>query len=285
MTDLDELRRIAYGRTTSPADEEAAATARVALADHAAEQQRAAERRAAEQRAEEQRAEEQRAAELGGHPEQPQNETHHQGAADEPGRLRRLASARRVWAVPAAAAFVVGSVLAGASVYLFVSTTPDDTIPRTAPDYALVDPYAEGTLAIPSGPVIPGDLAAAELAFARPQSQGDALEVADSSIDASSVRLITSLGTAIIYAARTVDAQLCLVVLDRSQQFFDATATSETTIRTCATPEVFATQGLSFEISDAVGGRERMHWNGGEVSTFSYWAADASTGSETGGSR
>ena len=282
MTDLDELRRIAYGRTTSPADEEAAATARVALADHAAEQQRAAERRAAEQRAEEQRAEEQ-AAELGGHPEHPQNETHQQGAADEPGRLRRLVTSWRVWAVPACAAFVVGSVLAGASVYLFVSTTPDDTIPRTAPDYALVDPYAEGTLAIPSGPVIPGDLAAAELAFARPQSQGDALEVADSSIDASSVRLITSLGTAIIYAARTVDAQLCLVVLDRSQQFFDATATSETTIRTCATPEVFATQGLSFEISDAVGGRERMHWNGGEVSTFSYWAAGASTDSETGG--
>jgi len=281
VTDLDELRRIAYGRTTSPADEEAAATARVALADHAAEKLRAAERRAAEQRAEEQRAEVQRAAELGG--EQLQYETHQQGAADEPGRLRRLVTSWRVWAVPACAAFVVGSVLAGASVYLFVSTTPDDTIPRTAPDYALVDPYAEGTLAIPSGPVIPGDLAAAELAFARPQSQGDALEVADSSIDASSVRLFTSLGTAIIYAARTVDAQLCLVVLDRSQQFFDATATSETTIRTCATPEVFATQGLSFEISDAVGGRERMHWNGGEVSTFSYWAAGASTGSETGG--
>ena len=281
MTDLDELRRIAYGRTTSPADEEAAATARVALADHAAEQLRAAERRAAEQEAAERSAAEQNAAELPDDAGQVPNES----PEEAPGRLRRLVTSWRVWAVPAAAAFVVGSVLAGASVYLFVSTTPDDTIPRTAPDYALVDPYAEGTLAIPSGPVIPGDLGAAELAFARPQSQGDALEVADSSIDASSVRLITSLGTAIIYAARTVDAQLCLVVLDRSQQFIDETATSETTIRTCATPEVFATQGLSFEISDAVGGRQRMHWNGGEVSTFSYWAADASTGSETGGSR
>lgn len=281
MTDLDELRRIAYGRTTSPADEEAAATARVALADHAAEQLRAAERRAAEQEAAERSAAEQNAAELPDDAGQVPNES----PEEAPGRLRRLVTSWRVWAVPAAAAFVVGSVLAGASVYLFVSTTPDDTTPSTAPDYALVDPYAEGTLAIPSGPVIPGDLGAAELAFARPQSQGDALEVADSSIDASSVRLITSLGTAIIYAARTVDAQLCLVVLDRSQQFIDETATSETTIRTCATPEVFATQGLSFEISDAVGGRQRMHWNGGEVSTFSYWAADASTGSETGGSR
>ena len=265
MTDLDELRRIAYGRTTSPADEEAAATARVALADHAAEKLRAAERRAAEQRAEEQRAEVQRAAELGG--EQPQYETHQQGAADEPGRLRRLVTSWRVWAVPACAAFVVGSVLAAASVYLFVSTTPDDTTPSTAPDYALVDPNAEGTLAIPSGPVIAGDLAAAELAFARPQSQGDALEVIDSKIDAASVRLISSSGFVTVYAARSVDGQLCLVAVDTSQQMFDQTSTSQTMIRNCATPDVFSAQGLEVEASDPADQRITMHWDGAEVMT------------------
>jgi len=267
VTDLDELRRIAYGRTTSPADEEAAATARVALADHAAEQQRAAERRAVEQEAAEQRAEEQRAVELGGHPEHPQNETHQQGAADEPGRLRRLVTSWRVWAVPACAAFVVGVALTAASAHLYSTTTPDDTTPRTAPDYALVDPNAEGTLAIPSGPVIAGDLAAAELAFARPQSQGDALEVVDSKIDAGSVRLISSSGFVTVYAARSVDGQLCLVAVDTSQQMFDQTSTSQTMIRNCATPDVFSAQGLEVEASDPADQRITMHWDGAEVMT------------------
>jgi len=268
VTDLDELRRIAYGRTTSPADEEAAVTARVALADHAAEQQRVAARRAAEQRAELQRAEhlrdaELRAAELRDGRDPAQNET----PADEPGRLRRLVSAWRVWAVPAFAAFVVGIALTGASVYLVSTTAPDGANPSNEPDFPLVDPIAEGTLAIPSGPMIVGDLAAAELALARPQSQGDALEVVDSFIDASSVRLIDSSGFVTLYAARSVDAQLCLVAVDKSRQLFDEASKSTATIVTCVAPDVFAAQGLAVEVSDPARGRITMNWNGSEVST------------------
>jgi hypothetical protein len=268
VTDLDELRRIAYGRTTSPADEAAAADARIALAAHENEQQRAADLHAGDLRA----------AEVRDHPEhEPSDAARHDDPAapeDGPGRLRRLVSSWRVWAVPACAAFVVGIALAGASVYLFSTTPPDDTNPGTVPDYALVDPYAEGTLAIPSGPAITGNLDAAEIALARPQSQGDALEVVDTLIDAGSVRLITSSGFVSVYAARSVDAQLCLVAIDTSQQMFDETSTAQTMVRNCAAPDVFAAQGVEVEVSDLAGRRARMHWDGSEVATTVMVTAD-----------
>ena len=266
MTDLDELRRIAYGRTTGPADEEAAATARVALADHAAEQLRAAaELRASELREAEQQEAEQRAHTEQPHPEQPDHEQ--PVPADEPGRLRRLVASWRVWAVPACAAFLVGIALTAASAHLYSATTADDTTARTAPDYPLVDPTAEGTLAIPSGPVVAGDLAAAEQTLARPQSQGDALESVDSMIDAGSVRLITSSGFVSVYAARSFDARLCLVAIDTTKRMFDETSSAATTIQTCVAPDVFAAQGIEIDASDPADRRMTLHWDGSEVTT------------------
>jgi hypothetical protein len=85
---LDELRRVAYGRTTSPAEEVAAAKAREELAAREAREAPVAE------------------------DAQPQPEI------AGPGYFARLGASWRMWVLPASAAFVLGIAVAVASVTL-----------------------------------------------------------------------------------------------------------------------------------------------------------------------
>jgi hypothetical protein len=110
MSELDDLRRIAYGRTTSAAEEAAAADARAALARHDAAVR--AERAALEADAFARTRAAERAPVSDGEPDADEHATLTiVEVGDEPGLLRRFAASWRVWAVPAFTAFVAGIVL------------------------------------------------------------------------------------------------------------------------------------------------------------------------------
>ena len=226
MSELDDLRRVAYGRTNTADDEAAAAEARAALArlDEQPQPSRADEEATAPE-----------------HTEDDERvtltivDTH-----GEPGYLRRLLTTWRVWAVPAFAAFVVGIVLTVASGLVLLQAS------RTGP--------AE---LVKSGEVVqgqqPGDLEKASALLASPQSDQDLLAVPMDSLDASTTHALTTPSGYLVYAAMSTDGNICLIIVT------DAAGYS-----TCTPPSGFANGGVwAGTTTDGV--NLKLWWDGVKV--------------------
>ncbi|WP_411699773.1 hypothetical protein [Conyzicola sp.] len=260
MTELDDLRRVAFGRTSNAAEETAAAEARAALAALEAHQgqvranheaaeftrARASARDAAAGATPGHEAESGKAVMTDGKPESAVS-----GGVtldvvevyDEPGYLHRLGATWRVWAVPAFAAFVVGIALTMAS-GLVVS----NLIARA--DFA--DTVASGE---PARGGEPGNLELATALLARAQTPEDVLPLVDESIDATTTHALRSPSGGQVYAAMSVDGNICLIVAD---------AAEGGTYSTCAPPSNFASGGIWVGTS-ADGVELKVRWDGVKV--------------------
>jgi len=225
MSELDDLRRVAYGRTSTPEEEAAAAVAR-------------AELEARERPVEAPAVDEPEVAE-------PETAEMIDESNDEPGQLRRLATTWRAWAAPALAGFVVGIVLTAACGAALFSerqaAAPENT---TAPSPGIEE--AQGTLAIESG-----NLAAATAVLARPQEAKDTLAALDGSIDPASTRMLRAFSAYTVYAATSIHDEICLLMIDESPN----------TVVTCAPASRFSIGGLALGRME---GDEnvRVHWDG-----------------------
>ena len=226
MSELDDLRRVAYGRTSTPEEEAAAAAARAELE---AREERPVEVPAADE------------------PEFAEPDTAEviDEPSDEPGQLRRLATTWRAWAAPALAGFVVGIVLTAACGAALFSerqaAAPENT---TAPTPRIEE--AQGTLAIESG-----NLAAATAVLARPQEAKDTLAALDGSIDPASTRMLRTFSAYTVYAATSIHDEICFLLIDESPN----------TVVTCAPASGFSIGGLALGRME---GDEnvRVHWDG-----------------------
>ena len=226
MSELDDLRRVAYGRTASVADEAAAAEARAAL--HAREHSLSA----AEPE-----------------PQAWQTEPEAVGileTEDPSGYLRRLRRNWRRWAGPAFVAFVFGVVLTAASWILLLNVQRAEV--GTAESGETV--IGEATLVSE-----PGDLDAAEALLRSPQEPKDVVETLDSGMDIGSMHLVRETNTQLVYVGRSVEDDICLMVVESA---------SGDSLRSCAPPSAFAKQGVY--IGRIPGGESmRLHWNGVNV--------------------
>jgi hypothetical protein len=242
MTELDDLRRVAYGRTSSPAEEAAAAAARAQLATH--------ERRSLQVRAEREAAEFARGRGVDVHA--PAESDAPGGVTvdvvevyDDPGYLRRLGATWRVWAVPAFAAFVVGVMLTVASGLLVLNSQ------------RFGDGSATGTVNIVGEPTLvtgPGDLEAATAVLARPRESSDVIVEPPDFVEAESTRLLRSMSERSAYAATSTTGELCPIAIS-GPVAVDAT---------CAPPSAFPAQGLT--IARTNGSQTvTVHWDGVEV--------------------
>jgi hypothetical protein len=239
--ELDRLRRLAFGRTSTPEDERAAAAALAELAR--IESERSAEPAVAEP------------------VEAPAAEDAGPDASTTPATdVPEAASRFRRWLVPAGVGLLVGAV-AASGLTLALAPAPDE--PDTAVSNAAQDgidyflggePDAasgDGTLAGRSPNA--GDVQAAERWFAEEQSEED-LEGVGSLLpefDRSSVRLVHASSLAKVWVAKRVDGQLCL-----------ETTVIETDLTTgsCALPPDFTDRGLT--VSSEV---LKAQWNGSQL--------------------
>jgi len=249
MSELDDLRRIAYGRTGSVAEEAAAADARAALARHEAAS------RAAREADEFVRARASAATAAAAEPEPEQPPAPAEAAApDEPGYLRRLSATWRLWALPVVDAFVVGVAVTVASGMVILQASRTGPAPETntsqrfLDDSQLITPGVaeEGTLAVESG-----DLEAATAVLARPRTAEDLIVALVRPIDSESTRLLGSMSGRSVYAAASENGEICLVIVS-------APAAQEAA---CVPPSAFSTQGVAVARifgTDAV----RVHWDG-----------------------
>ena len=251
-TDLERLRRIAFGRTSTDAEVAAAAAARLRLAQLEAaaslEAAREQQRRAAAEREALQRASAREATGVahpldgdddhaGGHPggnpaagsgdpgDYPGDDT------DAPARTAR----RRAWLLPAAAGVLVGAVLGGGALWL---ARPAPVEPPAVS--ASQDPSDGGInyfLGEPTETLPPGDVEAALAWFSRVQTEEDLVGVPElrSEFDRNSVRLVHSAPAARVWIARQTDGKICLETT--------ATAT-QITNGSCVDPEEFARDAL-----------------------------------------
>jgi len=281
MNEIDDLRRIAYGRPTSPVEEAAASEARVRLAR--LEQPRPAE-------SDEPAALAHRDApvagpavgsvdgiatveadgEIDGDPD---------ADADEPGYLRRLAASWRVWAAPAAVAFVVGVALAAASIpFVLDATSPPTAGPggtTSPPETGTAPPSADaslrstpvpvesasppdagvpggGTLAIESA----GDPAAASAVLGRAQQPGEVVPGLDNAIDSRSTRSLGSISDGEAFAATSERGEICLVAVTAGVDI------------SCVPPNAFAAGGVVVgRLDDGVS--VRLRWDGVTVAEIS----------------
>jgi hypothetical protein len=248
VSELDELRRVAYGRTSNAAEEAAAEEARSLLARHEASEQRERAARAADDADEFARARaSQREPGLGeAVPSEPVAAVE---PADEPGYLRRVAGSWRVWVVPALAAFVVGVVLTAASVILVLNTNDEaDTAgQRVLNGSELLDPNAVSPYTVD-----PGDIAAATALFAAAQQPDDLTEVLDPDIDTASTRRVHSTLYEVVFAAKKSDGHLCLLLVKPNG---GPSSTS------CVNESTFVAQGLSV-IATRGASSVRISWDG-----------------------
>jgi len=251
MSELDDLRRVAYGRTGSVAEEAAAAAARAALARHEAASRAARE---ADEFVRARASDAAAAAEP--EPEQPPAPAE-AVAPDEPGYLRRLSATWRLWALPVVVAFVVGVAVTVASGMVILQASRTGPAPETntsqrfLDDSQLITPGVaeEGTLAVETG-----DLEAASLVLNRPRESSDFILELDHSIVPDSTRLLKALDASAAYAAMSQDGEICLIVISGPIN----------TDMACALPSGFAGQGLSIAWGKSAQS-VRVHWDGVDV--------------------
>ncbi|GAB2468505.1 hypothetical protein HD599_000587 [Conyzicola lurida] len=241
MTDLDELRRIAYGRTTGPDEEAAAALARVELATHESERLDAARRvEPVEAPAVEETAE---------HADDP-------GEDDEPGYLRRLAASWRAWIVPAAVAFVAGIGVAAASFFGYAGLMTTEQTSAITPGTNTSERFQEGSTVVEIPEAVPGDVEAAQALFERAQEPDDVITTTpDPMVIPESTRLLVTTPFFSGYAGLSQTGEVCVMIVDASV----GTGTS------CAPFEGFADTGVSVGFGQSIGRSTQMSWDGNDV--------------------
>jgi len=229
MTEIDELRRVAYGRTSTPGEEAAAAAARSQLAALEAPRPETRQPSAQDEPAESvQTADDLAAADF---------ETY-----DEPGYLRRLASSWRVWAVPAFVTFVIGIAITVAS-GLFVL----QGLRTSAPQPISVGESEPGSQ--------PGNLERARALLGSAQSADDIAPMVNESVDPATTHAIVSPSDMRFFGANSLTGHFCLIAVD------DAAGSS---VSTCAPPERFARDGVWVgTIADGV--NLTLRWDGEKV--------------------
>jgi hypothetical protein len=128
-----------------------------------------------------------------------------------------------------------------------VLLNPEQTAdPVRTPDPTDRIEEAQGTLALESG-----NLDAASAVLARPQEPKDTLAALDGSIDPASTRVLRTFSAYTVYAATSIDDEICLLMIDESPN----------TVVTCAPAIGFSGGGLSL---GRLEGNEnvRVHWDG-----------------------
>ena len=245
----EQLRRLAFGRTTTDAEVAAAATARLRLgALEAEDAARALER---EERARADREASRRARVLAeaeqAHPLTGTGEGEDEGETD-------AESARwRARVLPAAVGLLVGAAVVGGVVWATVPA-PGGTVAQSP------SPAASGGVNYflgepPVGEELPpGDVAAAQRWFAPAQTEEDLVGVPElrEDFDRGSVRLVHSSPAARVWVARKTDGSLCLETTETASQI---------TSGSCVIPEEFARRSLLVG-SDAL----TAVWSGSELS-------------------
>jgi hypothetical protein len=235
MTEIDELRRVAYGRTSTPAEEAASAAARSQLAALEAPQPETCQPSAHDAPAESVQPADDGFATAAF--ETAAFETH-----DEPGYLRRLAYSWRVWAVPAFVTFVIGIAITAAS-GLFVL----QGLRTTAPQPISVGDSEPGSQ--------PGNLERARALLGSAQSADDIAPMVNESVDPATTHALVSPSHMRFFGANSLKGHFCLIAVD------DAAGSS---ISTCAPPERFARDGVWVgTIADGV--NLTLRWDGEKV--------------------
>jgi len=234
MTEIDELRRVAYGRTSTPGEEAAAAAARSQLAALEAPQPETRQPSAHDGPAESvQPADDLATADF---------ETYAVETYDEPGYLRRLASSWRVWAVPAFVTFVIGIAITVAS-GLFVL----QGLRTSAPQPISVGESEPGSQ--------PGNLERARALLGSAQSADDIAPMVNESVDPATTHALVSPSDMRFFGANSLMGHFCLIAVD------DAAGSS---VSTCAPPERFARDGVWVgTIADGV--NLTLRWDGEKV--------------------
>jgi hypothetical protein len=150
-----------------------------------------------------------------------------------------------VWAVPAFAAFVIGIVLAVASGVLLLRGLP----------------VGDGTSAdtvVTSGEAarapIPGNLEVATAVLNSRQSPEDTANAFDSSIEieAATVHALRVTSEQQVYAAESVDGEICMMVVEIASGISSST---------CLAPSQFVTQGIWLGMLTS-GHDLTVHWDG-----------------------
>jgi hypothetical protein len=259
MSELDDLRRIAYGRTTSAAEEAAAADARAALARHDAAV--SADRAALEADAFARTRAAERAPVSDGEPGADEHATLTiVEVGDEPGLLRRFAASWRVWAVPAFTAFVAGIVLTVTSGVFVLNAAGSAVSTGTRSGHG--DGDRDGSEILDEGAVVgqapdtePGNLERATALLASPQSGEDVLPAPNDAVDPTTTHRLKSTTDNIAFAAMSDGGDnICFVVVDPAG----------TTFSTCAPPSSFARSGIWIG-TEAAGVKLTFRWNGERV--------------------
>jgi hypothetical protein len=214
--EFERLRRLAFGRTTTNAEEAAAADARLRLAELeareaervAAQEARTAEAAARAQREERVRveAEEELAHPLANEP------------ADEPGDDDRPPR-WRAWLLPAAVGLVVGALIAGGVAWAVrpgpAAPAAESPTPSSSGgvEYFLGDPPTSEELP-------PGNTEAAQGWFEPVQTEDDLVGVPElrPEFDRGTVRLVHSSPTARVWVAKQTDGSLCLETTETASQ-------------------------------------------------------------------
>ena len=240
MTEIDELRRVAYGRTSTPAEEQAAAAARSQLAALEAPQPGVRQPPAHDGPAESVRPADNDLATAAF--ETADFETYDFETRDEPEYLRRLASSWRVWAVPAFVTFVIGIAITVAS-GLFVL----QGLRTSAPQPISVGESEPGSQ--------PGNLERARALLGSAQSADDIAPMVNESVDPATTHALVSPSHMRFFGANSLKGHICLIAVD------DAAGS---TFSTCAPPERFARDGVWVgTIADGV--NLTLRWDGEKV--------------------
>ena len=241
--ELDDLRRVAFGRTSSPEEEARAAEAHTALialerAHHVRKAALAAAVAAV-------LAAPTVAAPVAVSDAEP-------GAEVAAGSIRPPSLWRRL-ALPVGAFALVIAVAAVALPLLF---TPD------APDPVADFGTGEGLLPpepVEAGALRPGDLEAAERWLAQPQTETDLVALQFEDIDPSTTRLAAGgAGAGTTWVARDDDGGLCVVVSIGAASSFAAS---------CSPPDMFVLHGAMVSLNQGVAGTPSIEaaWDGAHV--------------------
>ena len=253
--ELERLRRLAFGRTTTDADVAAAAGARLRLAAIEAEAAAHAHELEGRARAEREAFQRARAEEEAGqaHPLATVDAEHRaEDSAREPAVRRRVR--RRAWLLPAAAGLLVGAVVAGGVAWALApgASEPVAVPASSAPaegglNYFLGDEPVNETLP-------PGDVEAAWRWFERAQTAEDLVGVPElrPEFDRDSVRLVHSSDGARVWVTMRNDGGLCLETTELATQVTNGS---------CTGTDDFALEALRVESNELT-----AVWSGTELS-------------------
>lgn len=253
--ELERLRRLAFGRTTTDAEVAAAAAAGRSLAALEAEDALARE---AEERARAERDAGERAAAADA--AEPAHPLTTDGAADDNFDGEPAASRWRAWLLPVGAGILVGAFAVGGAMWV---ARPWPSEPGAAVSENLDgginyflggEPDGEPGDGAVDDSLPPGDPEAAGRWFEPLQTPADLVGVPElrPEFDRGSVRLVHSSSEARVWVTRKTDGSLCLETTETDTQ---------ATNGTCASPEDFAAESLR-----VTSGALTATWSGSQLS-------------------